>query len=96
MHLVALFIGKLVDGLYSLALSKRKEILGATMFKSLTNKSYNSGMLKRADPKNQPRTALDSYSRHMSRLTLSLTLNARKVNEKLSVSKTNFFHLCDV
>lgn len=76
--------------------SKRKEILGATIFKSLTNKSYNLGMLKRADPKNQPRTALDSYSRHMSRLTLSLTLNARKVNEKLSVSKTNFFHLCDV
>lgn len=53
-------------------------------------------MLKRTDPKNKPRTALDSYSRHMSWLTLSLTLNARKVNEKLSVSKTNFFHLCDV
>lgn len=51
-------------------------------------------MLKRADPKNQPRTALDSYSRHMSWLTPGLTLNARKVNEKLSVSKTNFFHLC--
>lgn len=52
-------------------------------------------MLKRADPKNQPRTALDSYSRHMSRLTLSLTLNARKVNEKLSVSKTNFSTFVD-
>lgn len=47
-------------------------------------------MLKRTDPKNKPRTALDSYSRHMSWLTPGLTLNARKVNEKLSVSKTNF------
>lgn len=53
-------------------------------------------MLKRADPKNQPRTALDSYSRHMSWLTLSLTLNARKVNEKIIGFENEFFHLCDV
>ena len=53
-------------------------------------------MLKRADPKNQPRTALDSYSRHMSWLTPSLTLNARKVNEKIIGFENEFFHLCDV